>query len=179
VWTRREVLRAGVLAAGLSAVGEPESGEVLPTGIEAVDAALGGGFSLGRVVAVAGPPGLTALTFVRHVVAHAPWRRLCRRIDPDFPGGPWLAEELLGSSLPGLMLLDQGPLLVEHGWSPLYRVLRRSPVVALAVHPSGALSGLGVWGRVAGTVVRLHPGGRFTVPRHRGGRPVLEPLPWG
>jgi hypothetical protein len=75
VWTRREVLRAGVLAAGLSAVGEPESGEVLPTGIEAVDAALGGGFSLGRVVAVAGPPGLTALTFVRHVVAHAPWRR--------------------------------------------------------------------------------------------------------
>jgi recA bacterial DNA recombination protein len=157
----------------------------LPTGITALDRALGGGLPRGRLTEITGPFGSGTTSLVRHIVTRSnqrvayidATRTLVPRdwahvstlwvIRPPNPQrGAWSADVLLRSGAFGLVVLDSAPPLTRAVTMRLSQLARESDAVLLVLGEERALQ--------TGTAVRLRvSAGRVTVEKG-GSHEMLE-----
>jgi recombination protein RecA len=178
----------------LAAVTAPAPAETdgLPTGIEALDRALGGGLPRGRLTEITGLPGSGKTSLVRHIVttsdqriayvdatrtlvprdwAHLRGRALCVVRPPEPQRGAWSTDVLLRSGAFGLVVLDGAPPLTRAVTMRLTQLARESDAALLVLGDEQVLTAAAVRLRVGGWRVSVEKGGRLEtveVPRELG-----------
>lgn len=149
----------------------PPAGPAWPTGIAALDAALGGGIPRGRLTELVGPRAMGRTTLARRVVSQVLgagrwvaivdatrtlaaqcWAGLGSRlivVRPKDPGrAAWCADRLLRSGMFGLVMLDGAPMLSRQITVRLSQLARDRDAALLVV-------GMGNAATAGGAGVRL------------------------
>lgn len=194
-WTRLHAQVQEIVAARRPA------GAPWPTGLAALDAALGGGIQRGRITELVGPLAVGKTTLLRHVVAHAlatgawvawidagrtlapaPWADLGERFVvirlPERKRAAWTADLLLRSGVFGLVVLDGAPPLSRSQGVRLAQLARERDAACVVVEHliPGQLRGQ----RLAGTIrvrVGLSTPPSMRAPSTRSGPPPARSHP--